>query len=1649
MVWGRIARNLPPNTFKLEFPIWPGQPGRAKPIEPPLGVGPTAEIFGPLGPPGAPPAPRRSGNVYVEPPPATPVEPVAPEPRARRVAPVPTEIEPLLYRLGYTPPDLSRTSQYASGRTTPPRVYKEGIVFKGRDEAGNAIWEPGTVSHSAAPWNLEDSIRANFIENILKRGKDYRGRSIDAPAYGPDGELIHTGTTLRRRRWSDLTPQQRLEGVVDGRPASAVVGEFEVVTIRKALEEELARLRKGTTRAPSWWLREQKSGKAFDQQFNALAVRDPATGDRVQVELLDNLGNKMVFPTKAIDPNDSKQVFVFGSNLKGVHGAGAAKTAKVQWGAQDGVGSGPTGRAYAIPTKRTPTRDTRQMEVYEVENYIEEFFDYARANPDFDFMFTPVGTGLGGYELDELATIIARHAYRDGMPGNIYFVDVNEKATDGFIAAIARARGKVKESFVEVDVDDLIKLEQEFFGARAIKPQKVSKDIELFNKPAPEILRYADTSAKEITSGISRLIEQTVKSGNIDDARVLQAYILRRLEAARTPRAIVTALKDYKALAPTVSRRGPMSVGFRDAVEQAMENLGYINKRVAADTYVYLAEEVVDARKLVGYIEGYIDNASGFADLLRARYWLDDAFIASKLSHPELLARDYWSRAESRLVSKIEKRIETLRAQHKRYLKPEGVDSVDISSTMSDEQIRDMFVEAIGTARSLDELRVLNGMAVASNLPENLYDDIAVSIRAIRPIVSARRARPTRTGERMLTETDSGRLAVKDQRRWGIVEEGDEFAFKYEPYNPETMLSKATETQQKWIREHSADAVRAIRNTMDIDELRDMYRSIVLLKQEGKLSGRMWKLLEKDMNARASSLAAYYKRSGLLPKSALPDAEDAQKIADIENLKAWAQSASGARRGATRYWNDPDIARRDDLSDFVEFNPAYEELIHDSNMRDAAAGRRARAYEGSPDLQDPFHSFDDKLGQVSVLRGDISEEIVGSVNRKVWEARRMSDLIDSYIARGYDALDRPLDSLVDVVRKVDGKERTVQVTVRENLEFKKDALARDIARAQTDDAVWRGENESALPFGTRRIVNPVDPTESRLEAWDWRFGFWFPADAGTVASRRASNKARENLSAAIFPDPEDITLVYESAGRVGVSAAGDEFVQRPLIRFFVPDGHGYAYRTYINASGSDVTVSVAANFDSPGEKLTRRFANGGTLRWDIKKQKYVAASGKGKYTKFVDIPHNADDFEQQVRRLVDQLNETYRLKGDNPITVNFAGNALGNLGADGQAAADAYAFRLMRAAMEHPRRNFVIANARSGGQNGYDEAFMKAMLRLDIPIDVTLPRARFGDKVMVQDINGETIYPTVQEYLQRIGARETPITTTLKPARDPHAVVESIPGKGKSWGQFSGDSPGFEVSTRGTTEGKRFSAFNARIKARGNKSIEDIYQIDIKGGEKIGPGRYSKKGPGYDGPLSYDELYAQYKQLWREWFNENPQRLQEIAQLTEGKMITDQFARSDISQARAIFEILEEAGMWRGLRGASDAARSAAGAKVSMPMYFKDGTRGLRMSPEHRGKSTMDLIIEGKRTGTTRGSLNQFKGPDGKTLRVGDVVEFTDNAGKTVQVEITKAPYRLPVSDDPAEMARYAQRWSELEGWDPAMYSQYAGQYQMQYKLVK
>jgi hypothetical protein len=95
-------------------------------------------------------------------------------------------------------------------------------------------------------------------------------------------------------------------------------------------------------------------------------------------------------------------IFVFGSNRLGIHGAGAALRARNQHGAQTGVGEGPTGHAYAIPTKATP--HTR-LSLDEIRTGVDAFLTYARSKPELQFQVTRIGCGLAGYTDADIAPL--------------------------------------------------------------------------------------------------------------------------------------------------------------------------------------------------------------------------------------------------------------------------------------------------------------------------------------------------------------------------------------------------------------------------------------------------------------------------------------------------------------------------------------------------------------------------------------------------------------------------------------------------------------------------------------------------------------------------------------------------------------------------------------------------------------------------------------------------------------------------------------------------------------------------------------------------------------------------------------------------------------------------------------------------------------------------------------------------------------------------------------------------------------------------------------------------------------------------------------------------------------------------------------------
>ena len=96
----------------------------------------------------------------------------------------------------------------------------------------------------------------------------------------------------------------------------------------------------------------------------------------------------------------SNEIFVFGSNLAGMHGGGAARTARLYFGAVLGNGDGPQGQSYAIPTM--------QGGVETIRPYVDKFIDYAKAHPEQTFLVTPIGCGIAGFTPDDIAPLFEK-----------------------------------------------------------------------------------------------------------------------------------------------------------------------------------------------------------------------------------------------------------------------------------------------------------------------------------------------------------------------------------------------------------------------------------------------------------------------------------------------------------------------------------------------------------------------------------------------------------------------------------------------------------------------------------------------------------------------------------------------------------------------------------------------------------------------------------------------------------------------------------------------------------------------------------------------------------------------------------------------------------------------------------------------------------------------------------------------------------------------------------------------------------------------------------------------------------------------------------------------------------------------------------------
>ncbi|MBE6291359.1 MAG: hypothetical protein E7091_02935 [Bacteroidales bacterium] len=93
------------------------------------------------------------------------------------------------------------------------------------------------------------------------------------------------------------------------------------------------------------------------------------------------------------------EIFVFGSNLAGYHGGGAARIALEKFGAIWGQGVGMQGQSYAIPTM--------QGGVETIKPYVDEFIEFAKAHTEYTFLVTRIACGIAGFRPCEIAPLFA------------------------------------------------------------------------------------------------------------------------------------------------------------------------------------------------------------------------------------------------------------------------------------------------------------------------------------------------------------------------------------------------------------------------------------------------------------------------------------------------------------------------------------------------------------------------------------------------------------------------------------------------------------------------------------------------------------------------------------------------------------------------------------------------------------------------------------------------------------------------------------------------------------------------------------------------------------------------------------------------------------------------------------------------------------------------------------------------------------------------------------------------------------------------------------------------------------------------------------------------------------------------------------------
>lgn len=235
-----------------------------------------------------------------------------------------------------------------------------------------------------------------------------------------DGEIIYMNQKSRKTFLKPGMPDIIGKNVLDchPEPAKTLLADLLVHPRNNAYTIEKNGVKKLIFQTP-WYDKGEYAGfmeLSMEIPFEMKhAVRTPKDGKKTEEE---KPRRKRCSPNSIFElkPNE---VFVFGSNLRGAHGGGAARVAYEKFGAVWGEGVGLHGQTYAIPTM--------QGGVKTIKPYVDQFIAFAMQHPELTFLVTRIGCGIAGFTDEEIAPLFKAAMLVDNilLPGS--FVKVLEQ----------------------------------------------------------------------------------------------------------------------------------------------------------------------------------------------------------------------------------------------------------------------------------------------------------------------------------------------------------------------------------------------------------------------------------------------------------------------------------------------------------------------------------------------------------------------------------------------------------------------------------------------------------------------------------------------------------------------------------------------------------------------------------------------------------------------------------------------------------------------------------------------------------------------------------------------------------------------------------------------------------------------------------------------------------------------------------------------------------------------------------------------------------------------------------------------------------------------------------------------------------------------